>query len=242
MRPKQSESLTKSEKKGLEFLVEEFLEKDRVFITEKFENQKEGAQAMVLRLDRLLFKDEFWMDELYEEDHENTDFVKVLSDWHRVLKPLWNQIKKALLNYKEEILPMRGATSKKNYKSVPQKLQGLSPYDPYQMDKYYNINLRSGAISHVTLSFDAGKIDIYDRDYKIKNNFLDLIKGVPISLFGRCKHCENSIVITRKDKEHCSGCAAKRWQKEKWEEDLVKSRKKEKERYQKRKKKRSHQT
>lgn len=223
--------------KGLQFLLEEFLEKDRAFIVEKFENQKEGARAMVLRLDRLLFKDEFWMDELYEEDHENTDFMKVLSDWHRLLKPLWNQIKKALFNYKEEVLPLRATWQKIKQEPIPSKLEGLLPDEPSEMvDKYYNINLRSGAISHVTMCFDAGRIDIYNRDYKIKNNFLDLIKGVPISLFGRCKHCENCIVITRKDKEHCSGCAAKRLQKEKWEEDQVKSSEKEKKRYQKRKK------
>jgi hypothetical protein len=237
MTKKRSEPFLGIKKKDLQFLVEEFLEKDRAFITEKFENQRKGAQATALRLDRLLFKDEFWMDRPDEEDHEGTDFLKALHNWHIALKPLWNQIKKAVFNYKEEVLPARATWEKIKQEPIPSEWEGLIPYEPSEMvDKYYDINLRSGAMSHVTLSCDAGKIDINNRDYKVKNNFLDLIKGVPISLFDRCRNCKKCIVITRKDKEHCPGCASKAIQKQKWKEDPDGLRKKERKRYRKKRK------
>lgn len=235
MKGKKIESLTAAKKGNLEFLVEEFLEKDLASLEKRLKRKRIEAEGMTQRLDSILLQGTFWMDELYDEDHADTGFVKVLSNWHRLLKPLWKQIKKALFNFKEEILPARAA-AQNDHEAIPQELQGLSPYNPYLMDKYYQINLRSGAISHVTMCFDAGRIDIYNRDYKIKNNFLDFLKKVPISIFGRCRHCGKCIVITRKDKEHCPGCAASRWQKDKWEEDPVASREKEKKRYQGRKK------
>lgn len=241
MTKKRSDSFSGKKTKDLQFIVENFLEKNQASITKEFENQRDEARGMALRLERLLFKDEFWMDQCDQEEHESTDFLKALHNWHRALKPLWNQIKKALLDYKEKVLPARMAPQN-DQQAIPHELQGLLPYDPNQMDKYYQINLRSGAVSHVTMCFDGGRIDIHDRDSKIKNNFLDLIKGVAISLFGICRNCKKWIVITRKDKEHCPGCASSRWGKEKWNEDQVIAREKEKQRYRERRKKQTQQT
>jgi len=226
-----------AQKKELEYLVEEFLEKDWASIKKKLKKKEVKAHDMIVKLNSILFKNTFWMDELYEEDLQGTDFVKILCNWHTLLKPLWNQIRKAVFDYKEKIMPARRTWQKNRQYPIPSGLIGVLPYEPSEMgEKFYKINLRSGATSHVTLSFDAGRIDFYNRDYKIKNNLLNLLKGVPISLFGKCMHCGNVIVITRINKENCPGCAAKAIQKEKWKKNPVESREKEKRRYQEKRK------
>jgi hypothetical protein len=219
-------------KKDLEYLVEEFLEKNWASIAKHLKKKAVKAHDTTVKLNSILFKETFWMDELYEEDLEGTDFVRVLYNSHSLLKPLWNQIKKALFDYKEKIIPARTTWKENRQHPVQSELIGVLPYEPSEMvEKFYKINLRSGATSHVTLCFDAGKIDITNRDYSIKNNFLALLKGVPISLFGKCMHCGKVIVITRINKKHCPGCAAKAIQEEKWKKNPVESREKEKRRY-----------
>lgn len=226
-----------AQKKDLEYLVEEFLEKDWTSITKRLKKKEVKAHDMTVKLDSILFKETFWMDELYEEDLEGTDFVGVLYNWHTLLKPLWNQIKKALFDYREKIMPARRTWQKNRQHSIPSELIGVLPYEPSEMvEKFYKINLRSGATPHVTLCFDAGRIDFYNRDYKIKNNLLNLLKGVPISLFGKCMHCGNVIVITRINKENCPGCAAKAIQEGKWKKDPDQLREKERKRYQEKRK------
>jgi hypothetical protein len=42
---------------------------------------------------------------------------------------------------------------------------------------------------------------------------------IPVSLISQCKYCEKFIVKTRSDKQYCPGCAAKKYQKDKWKDD-----------------------
>jgi|GEM_PF-1280480 len=232
--------LTTGQKKSLQILMEEFLERDQASIIRRLKNRSEEASNMIARLHSLLLNKMFWMDELDQQDFKDGDSLHVLCSWHRLLKPVWNQVKKSLFNYKKEISPARAAWRRNRGQPPPPEWEGLLPYEPSEMlDKYYRINLRSGAMSHVTLCFDAGRIDVHNRDYRIKVNFLEMLKGLPISLFSNCKHCGNCIVITKKKKEYCPGCAAKAYQKEKWLMDPDRLRAKERLRYDKKRKKQS---
>jgi hypothetical protein len=47
----------------------------------------------------------------------------------------------------------------------------------------------------------------------------------------QCNYCGNIIVLSRSDKQYCKGCAAKKYQKDKWENEAEAMRQKEKKRY-----------
>ena len=66
---------------------------------------------------------------------------------------------------------------------------------------------------------------------------MDLISGVDVKHFGRCDYCKKCIVLKRSDKRFCLGCAAKKYQKEKWVSDPEGMKEKEKLRYREKRKK-----
>jgi hypothetical protein len=65
---------------------------------------------------------------------------------------------------------------------------------------------------------------------------MDLLSGVGIDHFGRCEYCNKCIVLRRSDKRFCPGCAAKKYQRDKWEADPEGMRAKERIRYQEKRK------
>ena len=60
---------------------------------------------------------------------------------------------------------------------------------------------------------------------------MDILEDEAVTVFAKCDHCGKCIVLTRSDKRFCKGCAAKNFQKKKWETDPEGSRQKERERY-----------
>jgi hypothetical protein len=58
-----------------------------------------------------------------------------------------------------------------------------------------------------------------------------MLSGVDIEHFGRCEYCGKCIVRKRSDKRFCPGCAAKKFQKDKWASDPEGMREKERVRY-----------
>jgi hypothetical protein len=82
------------------------------------------------------------------------------------------------------------------------------------------------------MSFDTGNVTFYKRNMDVLRSFLDLLSNVDIAYFARCEHCDKCIILTRSDKKFCPGCAAKKYQKDKWEKDPEGMKQIEKERYQ----------
>ena len=68
-------------------------------------------------------------------------------------------------------------------------------------------------------------------------NLIDLLSGVDIEHFGRCEYCGKCIILKRSDKRYCPGCAAKKYQKQKWASDPEGMKEKERLRYHEKRKK-----
>ena len=67
-------------------------------------------------------------------------------------------------------------------------------------------------------------------------NFLDLLDGVDIEYFAKCEYCAKCIFISRAGKKFCPGCAAKKYQQDKWAKDPEGMKERERARYRKRRK------
>jgi hypothetical protein len=227
------------------FLVEEFLEKSGPDITAKIGGDGDGAKTIWERLEGILFADTFWMDEPDSRDMTGSDYEKLLKKYHTVLKPVWVQFKDALFDYKYGILPMRRG-SKKLRKTIDK--DKASPIFEYKelfkqqdsaldLEKFYDISLKkSFEPGTLTVSFEPGHVSFYKRDLDVITNLIDLLSGVDIKHFGRCEYCGQCIVLKRIDKRFCPGCAAKKFQKDKWTSDPEGMKEKERLRYPKRRK------
>jgi hypothetical protein len=97
------------------------------------------------------------------------------------------------------------------------------------LEKFYDITL--------TVSFESGNATFYKRSMNVVKNLMDLLSGIDIKYFARCEHCGKCIFVSRADKKFCLGCAAKKYQKDTWDADPEGMRKKERVRYQEKRKK-----
>jgi len=220
--------ISPSEKKDLRFLVEDFLELDASDILKDIESNGEEARSLWDRLENLLFKDSIGLDDVDQEDKDTTDFKKLVLEYHTFLKPIWDQFKMGLSDYRERIIPGR-----KLSKEV--KIDESSP-----MHEFRELFSQDSVLDFehlweikITVSFDPGHVTFYKRSINILKNFIDFLDGVDISYFGFCDlpRCRKCIIKTRSDKEYCRGCAAKRKQDDEWEKDKKGMQKKERDRY-----------
>lgn len=224
-------------KKQLEMLVQDFLEADVPGLIARCED-KGAIDDYFERLSAVLIGQEFWMDEIDPEDFENIDKRAFVLETYNMLLPLWEQIKKSLIDYNENITPIRN-----NIKQLKEAIGKDKSADYYQYkdlldvsgmgldDKFYNISME------LSVSFDNNIFNFYKRKINIVSNFLDLISGLPTHILSQCRHCNKFIVKTRSDKQYCPGCAVKKYQKEQWKRDPEGMRQKEKIRYRTKRKK-----
>jgi len=89
----------------------------------------------------------------------------------------------------------------------------------------------------LTVSFESGRVTFYKRNLDVVTNLIDMLSGVDIKHFGRCEYCGKCIVLKRGDKRYCPDCAAKKFQKDKWQQDPKGMREKERVRYREKRKK-----
>ena len=230
----------------MRYLVENFLEKSGPEIATKIDGHGDAAKTMWERLEGTLFANIFWMDEPDSKDMTDSDYEKLLKKYHAVLKPVWNQFRDALFDYKYGIIPDR-EDSRQLLKTIDR--DKASPIYEYKelfkhqdtaldLEKIYDIALKkSFKPGTLRVSFDPGTITFYRSNLDVVINLIDLLSGVDIEHFGRCEYCGKCIVLKRSDKRFCPGCAAKKYQKEKWASDPEGMRAKEKNRYWERRKK-----
>jgi hypothetical protein len=232
---KNSKKISKEVKKQLRFLIEDFLEKSDEDILSKISAQPKGTKLMWDQLEPILFADTFWMDEIESGDMTDSDYEKVLMEYHGLLQPIWNQFRDAVFNFKYEILPDRAklgeardiidADASISFSHFADLLKQDTALD---LEKFYDINLK--------VSFDSGHVTFYKRSMPVLTTFLDLLQGIDINDYAKCEYCAKCIIISRAGKRFCPGCAAKKYQRDKWEADPEGMRAKERIRYQEKRK------
>jgi len=233
---KTAKKMTKTMKEDLRFLVEEFLEKfaDKKEIRATIDDCGDAARILWEKLERPLFGDIPWMDEIEPEDMAGIDYGKLLIRYHNVLKPIWKKFREAIFDFKYRIMPARESQAiireqiKGDVFSVLHEYKELLDQDAMiNWEKLYDIEIK------FKVSFDPGHVAFFKRKFDVLNNFLDLLNGVPIKYFSRCSHCGKCIILSRSDKRFCPGCAAKKNQKDKWVNDPEGMKEKERLRYRK---------
>jgi hypothetical protein len=222
------EKISKPMRNQLRFLVEEFLEKSGPDIAAKTGGHGDVAKTMWEQLEGTLFANTFWMDEVEPEDMTEIDYEKLIKDYHAVLKPIWDQFRDNLFDYKYSIIPERSGLQKLRETIDRDKASPIYEYKELlkqqdtalDLEKFYDIALKkSFKPGTLTVSFEPGRVTFYRRNLNVVNNFIDLLSGVDIEHFGRCEYCGKCIVLKRIDKRFCPGCAAKKFQKDKWTSD-----------------------
>ena len=243
---KKTKKLTAIQKDQLQYLVEEFLEKSGPEITTKIGGDGNTAKTMWKKLEGTLFAKIFWMDEPDSQDMTESDYEKLIKKYLVFLKPIWNQFKNAIFDYKFGVLPAR-EDSRQLLKTIDR--DKASPIYEYKkllkhqdtaldLEKFYDISLKkSFEPGTLNVSFEPGHVTFYKRNLDVINNLIDLLSGVDIKHFGRCEYCGKCIFLKRSDKRFCPICAAKKHQKDKWESDPEGMREKERLRYRERRKK-----
>jgi hypothetical protein len=244
---KKTKKISTTLKDQLQYLVEGFLEKSGPEITAKIGGDGNTAKTMWKRLEGTLFAKIFWMDEPDSEDMTESNYEKSLKKYHAVLKPVWNQLRDALFDYKFGIIPAR-EDSRNLQKTIDR--DKASPIFEYEelfkqqdtaldLEKFYDISLKkSFEPGTLTVSFEPGTVTFYKRNLDVINNLINLLSNVDIKHFGRCEYCGKCIVRKRSDKRFCPICAAKKHQKDKWKSDPEGMREKERLRYRERRKRR----
>jgi len=240
---KKTKNISKFPRDQLRYLVEEFLEKSGPEITAKTGGHDDAAKTMWEQLEGTLFANTFWMD---EPDSKDMTDVELLNKYHAILEPVWGQFRDALFDYKYDIIPAR-EDSRQLLKTIDRdKASPIFEYkelfkqqDSIYSEKVFDIALKkSFNPGTLRVSFDPGTVTFYRSKLNVVTNLINLLSGVDIEHFGRCEHCGKCIVLKRSDKRFCPGCAAKKYQKDKWTSDPEGMKEKERVRYRERRKKR----
>ena len=234
---KNPKKISKPLKKQLRFLIEDFLEKTNTEIQAKTASQADRAKRMWDQLETIFFAGPFWMDEMDGEDMAAIDYEKLLIEYHGLLKPVWDQFRRALFNFKYEILPERTKLAETRAMldadlsfSFSQFADLLKQGAALDIEKFYDINLK--------VSFDSGHVTFYRRSMPVLITFLDLLGGIDINSFTKCEYCGKCIFVSRAGKRFCPGCGAKKYQNDKWKADPEGMREKERVRYREKRKNR----
>jgi len=227
---KKTKKISKPAKNQLQYLIEEFLEKSGPDITAKIDGHGDAAKTMWEKLKGTLFADTFWMDKVDPEDKTKIRYEKLLKEYHAFLKPIWDQFRDALFDYKYGIIPDREQLHRSRKNIDSDKASAFSEFRSLlkgdtvlDWEKIYDITL--------AVSFEPGHVTFYKRSMNVIKNFMDLLSGVDIEYFGKCEYCGKCIVRKRSDKRFCPGCAAKKYQKDKWANDPEGMKEKERVRY-----------
>ncbi|MGO9138156.1 MAG: hypothetical protein ACLQBC_10880 [Syntrophales bacterium] len=233
--------ISSEQKKDIKILIEDFLEKDWGSLSGQ--SKREENTGIYARLYQILSKNTAPMEIPDVSDLTDEELREAALEWHQILRPVWKHFKKVLFDYKENVLPERERlktpiSSVTDPSSPLYEYKELQDYVSMQVDKFYKVKIR-GTSFKVTLSFDAGVISIFRRELNPVNSFIDIMRDVPIDVFAKCGYCNKVIIVVRKGKNYCPGCAAKAYQKELWRSDPEGSRKRERNRYKEKRKRKS---
>lgn len=227
--------ISSQQKRDLKIIVENFLERDKSSITG-------DSRVLFEKLYWILMKNTLPDEYSHVSDMTDDELKTAVLQWYRLLTPLWKKFKKAIFDFRENILPERenleAADKSLNAPSSPLSIyEDLQGYGYIPRDKFYPIKI-SNISRTLNLTFDTGRINIFRKELNAISSFLDLVQDAPVDLFARCGHCKKVIIISRTGKRYHTGCAAKAIQKEFWRKNKAAAREKEKLRYAERRRKR----
>jgi len=229
------DKISSQQKRDLKILVENFLERDKSSIAG-------DSRVLFEQLYRILMKNTLPDEYSHVSDMTDDELRTAVLQWYRLLTPLWRRFKKAVFDFRENILPEREKLEAAD-KALNTPSSSLSVYEDFQgygyipRDKFYPITL-TNIPKVVNLTFDTGRVNIFRKELNAISSFIDLVQGVPVDLFARCGHCKKVIIVSRTGKRYHTGCAAKAIQKEFWRKNKAVAREKEKIRYAERRRKR----
>lgn len=233
---KNPKKISKQAKKQLRFLIEDFLEKTDTEIQSKIDSQADASKLICDQLEAIFFADPFWMDEIDSEDIKRSDYERLLMEYHGFLRPIWNQFRDALFNFKLEILPDRA--------NLEEAREIIGDHTSFSFSEFFDLLKQDTALDleifydiNLKVSFDPGHVTFYRRSMPVLITFLDLLHGIDINYFAKCEYCDKCIFVSRAGKRFCPGCAAKKYQKDTWDADPEGMREKERVRYQEKRKK-----
>lgn len=231
-----AKKITSAEKKQLRFLVEDFLELNLQDLGAMIKAEIKMNECWTV-VDEVFHVEKHWLSEIDPEDTTETlDKREMIVRIYELLKSFWDQFKKSLLDYEYEIKPAR-----KCHEKLSEKIDNDNEWSQFKGLLQTSTSPCDEALCDISfkfkVSFEAGRIDFFRINISIISDFLEFLNELDASIFSQCKNCGKFIVITRMGKEFCSsGCAAKKNQKDKWQNDPVKMRAKEKKRYREKRK------
>ena len=225
-------------KKNLKLLVEDYLERDYEAMKTDYDCHRIKSLSAFRNIFNLLYDQ---TDDIVADDLTDDQLRNAILEWYPLLTPVWNKIKSAFIDYRENILPER-EKHQKMIAEVNNPSSSLAPFkeivnngdDPSLLnEKTYAIKLRPAPIT-INLSLASDKFSISMGGIRVIDRFLLQIKNAPTDIFSICNHCGKIIIITRKGKRYHTGCASKAKQKELWTKDPNGCREKERNRYRQR--------
>jgi len=247
---KNEEKLSRRELKTLQVIIEDVLEEDtEPFISGMKAWKKSAGRLFHSDRERFLLtrqKYDLFLHSLSRpwpivepigkaNEADSPDIIYgQITEGHRFLRSLWQNLKEAIFDIKSwEPLDDRWTLNIHTYGS-----SSLRVIDNYWM---MPVPRMKGEMKEIGISFRKKAIDFPDvppYSYALLGRLRDLLDGVPLEYFEQCENCKKCIIITRKGKRYCLGCAAKAGQKKKWREDPEGCREKERLRYHEKRKKR----
>ena len=259
---KTCKKLNESERYLLKFLVENFLEFNEKGLIRHLKRKCPSNIECLLKIKSILFagpipsgdpdiddminrdlpvldltdseRDQIINNADIKKDIEDDVFEKLMIDSHKLLKPIWKQIRTQIFNFKDNISPHQKNTIS-NY--------GFNPFDEAQPQR---LKVKKSIFVKYDLHISANGIKfspVPNDQYQQLKNFLDFISDIPISYFSRCKFkkCGRMMVVARKKNDYCRSrhCASRKKQADNWGKNNDEMKQKEKIRYKaKRRKKR----
>jgi len=224
-------------KKNLKILIEDYLEQDILQLKDLPRRHPDKASFVFGRIFQLLCNPD---DEIDVSDLTEDELRGAVLEWHPLLTPVWLKVKKAFLDYRDNVLKER-EKHEMMIDAVNNPASSLAPFKdivdngdtPSLNEKAYDIRLKRSPIT-IKLSFASDRFAISMEGIRVVDRFLFHLKDAPTDIFTICGFCGKIVIITRKGKRYHSGCASKANQKELWTKDPEGCRQKERNRYRQR--------
>jgi len=176
---KNEKIFTFEQRKKLKTMIEDFLDKDWEEILDDEKNKGLNLKQMIIIIgEGILLPPRYYEEELEEHNDpvlENGEFsenitdndrIKLLLTLHRSLKPLWNELKKTICDYK---WPQKVATIK--------KIKNKQPHQSGCKVEIFDYNPNTNQVEYKEVSVDNERINFSEfEDLAAEGSDVDILK------------------------------------------------------------------